>query len=197
MQKVKLNIIGFYQPMPSDKSCFIILQEEKGTRKIVVQTGIYESDAVFLALENIRPQIPFIHDLFYNLAKVSRVTIKEVLFDKLVQQKFSTIIAFEFSGHLLEIPARPCDSIALAIRFKAPLLIDEELLAAAALIISSTKDLEDLTKKKEVPKIEDLEKLSYEELKSLLQQSLEGENYELAGKIRDELLKRNLPGMQS
>jgi bifunctional DNase/RNase len=196
-EKIKLKIVGFYQPVPSDKSCFIILQEMDGNRKIAVQIGVYESDAIIFMLENIKTSKPFIHDLFFNLAKVSNVQVTEVLINRYEKGRFDSNLTFEYGAHNLIIPIRPCDAIALAIRFEVPVLIYEEVLESAAIQIKETTDLKNLSKIKEASPPQELIKLKYDELKQLLKSALDSENYELAGKIRDELLKRNLPGAKN
>src|SRR5436190_18369637 len=140
-EKIKLKIIGFYQSVHSDKSCFIVMQEDPGNKKIAVQIGLHESDPIIFTLENIKTRKPFIHDLFYNLATVSNVKVKEVLISGFKNGQFDSNISFEYSNHILEIPLRPCDAIALAIRFNVRVQIYREVLDEAAIRINETKEL--------------------------------------------------------
>jgi bifunctional DNase/RNase len=192
-EKIKMKIIGLYQPVPSEKSCFIVMQEDPGNRRIALQIGLYESDAIIFLIENIKTSKPFIHDLFYNLAKASKVSVTEILINRYTNGRFDSTITFEYGTHPLVISVRPCDAIALAIRFDVPILIYEEVLESAAIQIKETSDLKTLSKKREFTSTKKLNKMNYDELKLRLQEALEAENYELAGKIRDELMKRNLP----
>jgi bifunctional DNase/RNase len=192
-EKIKLKIVGLYQPVPTEKSCYIVMQEDSGKKRIAIQIGLYETDAIMFLLENIKTSKPFIHDLFYNLAKVSNVAITEVLINRFRDGLFDANITFEYGTHALVIPVRPCDAIALALRFDVPVLIFKEVLEASAIQIKETKDLKTLSKKREVMPSKQLLKMKADELREYLKEALESENYELAGKIRDEMLKRNLP----
>jgi bifunctional DNase/RNase len=194
MEKIPLKIIGFFQPVPSEKSCFVVLREEGGKRKIIVRIGIYETDAIIMSLENIKSTVPFIHDLFQNLAQMVSVDLKEVVIDGYSNDKFSSHILFIFSKHEIKVPARICDSIALAVRFRSPIMIFENVLNEHSIEkISDTEFLKNASAAESLPVPEEFAKLSHEELKKMLEKALERENYELAGKIRDELLKRNHP----
>jgi bifunctional DNase/RNase len=193
MKNIPLEIVGFFQPYPSDQSCFIVFKEESG-KKLIVRIGISDIDAIIFSLENIKYTIPFIHDLFFNLAQMADVRIKEIVIDKFENEKFYSHIIFILSKHELQIPARICDAIALAVRFKSPILISKEILDKTSIHNMSTKNYLKNLKKKEKPSIPDMiSKLSYEELKAALEKAIQNENYEMAGKIRDELLKRNQP----
>src|SRR5436190_23045779 len=134
-EKIKLKIIGFYQSVHSDKSCFIVMQEDPGNKKIAVQIGLHESDPIIFTLENIKTRKPFIHDLFYNLATVSKVKVNEVLISGFKDGQFDSNISFEYNNHILVIPLRPCDAIALAIRFSVPVHIYKEVLDVSAIPI--------------------------------------------------------------
>jgi bifunctional DNase/RNase len=172
----------------------VIFQETRGKRKIAMRIGTFETDSILMALENIKPDRPLIHDLFYNLAKAIKLSFEEVILYKFRDGIFHSKIIMAYNNHHLEITARACDAIALALRFNSPVYAYESVLDAAALPerYSATK------KEKEIKPADskmlgehNLVLLDNEELKKMLKQAVDTENYELAGFIRDELLKRN------
>src|SRR5687768_6940449 len=109
MKKIQLKVIGFFQPFPSDKSCYIVLREYSGKKKIVIRVGLQETDAILLALEDIRPLVPFIHDLFHNLAQMANVHLKEVVIDGYSMEKYTSQLIFTLDEHEIKVPARACD----------------------------------------------------------------------------------------
>src|SRR5215213_4366511 len=168
MKKIPLKVIGFFQPVPSEKLCYVVLREEPGVRKIIVRIGIYETDAIIMAMDNIKTGVPFIHDLFFNLAQMANVKIKEILIDGYDNEKFISHIYFEIEKHVIKAPVRICDTIALAVRFESPIFIHEEVLTEQS--IQKISDKKITTKKKEVlPITSEIHKLDYDQLKDLLQ----------------------------
>jgi bifunctional DNase/RNase len=89
-------------------------------------------------------------------------------------------------GEVINVDARPSDSIALAIRLDIPILISEKLLNEICIpedeFLDELEDELDLLEKVPVVK-------SKSELESLLLKALQEENYEEAAKLRDEIEK--------
>ncbi|RKY82378.1 hypothetical protein DRP98_09075, partial [candidate division KSB1 bacterium] len=73
--------------------------------------------------------------------------------------------------------ARPSDAIALALRMRAPIFVDEEVMRKAA--IQETAEEEEDKQKKELSR---LEKLNLE-----LERAVQEERFEDAARIRDEI----------
>ena len=143
------------------------------------------------------PSRPLTHDLFKNFADTFNVKLKEVIIYNLVEGIFYAKLISDDGEKEVEIDARTSDAIALAVRFDCPIFTYEFILSAAGII------LEDQPKEGGIPAIEepvekkisakddkDLTKKSTEELKEMLKGAIDGENYERASRIRDELNKR-------
>jgi bifunctional DNase/RNase len=197
MEKIKIKIIGFYQPYPHDSSCLVVFKEENGKRKLILRIGLSESESILMALEKIKPGRPVIHDLFYNLAQTINMTMKEMIIYRYAEGIFYSKVIFHMNDHEIETPARSCDALALALRFHAPVFVNENILAK----ITNEKevlmaDMQNKASEKALP-ARDLGKIDNESLKKLLKESIDKEDYELAGLIRDEMVKRNKPSNES
>ena len=102
------------------------------------------------------------------------------------------------------IDARTSDAIALALRFSAPIFTYKNILDKAGVIlkidnVKEGKKIEDSLvfesepakgKKMKVPADETFKDLSLSDLKDLLKKAVQGEDYEVAAKLRDEISKR-------
>ncbi|MCK4699961.1 MAG: bifunctional nuclease family protein, partial [Bacteroidales bacterium] len=95
--------------------------------------------------------------------------------------------------------ARTSDAIALALRFKCPIYTNEDIMTKSGIVLDANSEIgkENFTKSYREEKFQDktkstseLEKFSIKELKKLLNESIEKENYEKASLIRDELKLR-------
>jgi bifunctional DNase/RNase len=92
------------------------------------------------------------------------------------------------------IDARTSDAVALSLRFHCPIYTYENIMSAAGMVIDEKKDLEteieDKHKSAKRSTGNIFEQHSDEELKELLQKSIENEEYEKASRIRDEINRR-------
>ena len=88
--------------------------------------------AISLALESETPDRPFTHDLMKNILERLSTRVERVTIDDLWQETFYARITLDHKGEYLDIDARPSDAIALALRYKAPIYVAEEVLEATA-----------------------------------------------------------------
>ncbi len=197
MKKVKLDIIGFSYSQTQAGAYALVLGEVKGKRRLPIIIGGFEAQAIAIQLEKMTPSRPLTHDLFKNFADTFNIKLKEVIIYNLVEGIFYAKLISDDTEKEVEIDARTSDAIALAVRFDCPIYTYEFILSAAGII------LEDQPKEGGMPAIQepvekkisakddkDLSKKSTEELKELLKAAIDGEKYERASHIRDELNKR-------
>jgi hypothetical protein len=197
MKKVRLDIIGLSYSQTQAGAYALVLGEVKGKRRLPIIIGGFEAQAIAIQLEKMTPSRPLTHDLFKNFADTFNIKLKEVIIYNLVEGIFYAKLISDDNEKEVEIDARTSDAIALAVRFDCPIYTYEFILSAAGII------LEDQPKEGGLPAVEepvekkvsakddkDLTKKSTEELKEMLKGAIDGENYERASRIRDELNKR-------
>jgi bifunctional DNase/RNase len=196
MKKVKLDIIGLSYSQTQAGAYALVLGEVKGKRRLPIIIGGFEAQAIAIQLEKMVPSRPLTHDLFKNFADTFRIKLKEVLIYNLVEGIFYAKLISEDDEKEVEIDARTSDAIALAVRFDCPIYTFEFILSAAGIILDDQKEgklpaIEEPVEKKGSAKDDrDLTKKSTEELRELLKGAIDGENYERASRIRDELNTR-------
>jgi bifunctional DNase/RNase len=193
MNKIKLNILGLSSGQSSG-SYTLILGEENGKRKLPIVIGSFEAQAIAIEIEKIIPFRPMTHDLFVNFSQVFNVHIIEVMIYDLVEGVFHAKLVCEKDGEEYEIDSRTSDSIALAVRFKCPVYVNEEILQLAGVIFDEDEESElQYTQQAQTesnPLPTGLATLSSDELEEKLTEALNAEDYHTAAKIRDELNKR-------
>ena len=107
----------------------IALKEKGGFRVLPIVIGLNEASAIKLKISGFNPPRPLTHDLIFMIIKDLEATVEKVIIDKLEENTFhAKIILKTGSGILKTIDARPSDSIALAVRFHAPILVDDEII---------------------------------------------------------------------
>ena len=206
MSLVRLNIKGISYSQTQNGAYALILSEENGDQKLPIVIGAFEAQSIAIALEKeIMPPRPLTHDLFKTFAKRYGIAIKQVIIHKLLDGVFYSSIICEREGIEEIIDARTSDAIALALRFDAPIFTYKNILDKAGIKSETAPNKNDLSKKaaivieqlltsdnKEsvISTREDFSKHSLKQLKKMLEEAVNNEEYEKAVSIRDEVSKR-------
>ncbi len=192
MDKIKLTIRSLvYSKMQVD-AYIVVLAEENGNRKLPIVIGTYEAQAMAIALDAIKPKRPFTHDLLVNIIKSHNITISEIEITRFEEGIFSAELLCESYLGDIRIDARASDAISLAIRFKCPIYVNNDILERAGIISSDVDYFEDEESYNTETNDEsdDFSEFDNSELEEILQDMIKDENYEEASKIRDELNRR-------
>lgn len=184
MEKIELNIVALANSESSKGNFALVLEEANGSRRLPIIVGMFEAQAIAIALENMQPKRPLTHDLFKTTLETCGVVIEEVLISQLSDNVFhAKMIGKKADGSHLEVDARSSDAIAMAVRFGCPIFTTEDVLIRGA--------VEQLPPGKSFSnKRGQLSDYSLEELQQMLQQVLDKEDYESASKIRDAIDKK-------
>ena len=109
----------------------VILKDKEGDRKLPIWVGIFEANAIALQIENIATPRPMTHDLLKNIIKDLDGRVERVVVCDLKENTFYAVIYLTVRGESVAIDARPSDAIALALRTRAPILVDESVIENA------------------------------------------------------------------
>lgn len=110
----------------------IVLKEKGGDRYLPIVIGIIEATAIKMKVSGFQPPRPLTHDLLNNLIKKMGAKLEKVVVTKLENNIFyAQLVVRKSDGEIIEIDARPSDSIALALRAEAPIFVEEEVLEQA------------------------------------------------------------------
>jgi len=112
----------------------IILKEKEGKRLLPIVIGILEAQAIKMKLAGFSPPRPLTHDLLKSTIEELGGGLEKVVIDKLVENTFHAKLVIKINGELKIIDARPSDSIALAVRMKAPIFVEDAVLEEAEML---------------------------------------------------------------
>ena len=174
MIPVKVQKISFHPP---SRSYAVILSEINGTRKLPVIVGAFEAQSIALALESMDTPRPLTHDLIGLLIKEVEANLVAVRITSLEEGVFYATL--DINGKITgkrSVDSRPSDAIAVGLRMQAPIMIAEKLFDEAG-IENEDDDIPGETSTSS----------SVKELEDRLQVAVEGEKYEVAAKIRDQI----------
>lgn len=190
MQKIPCEILGLSSSPATGGAYAILLKEVEGKKRLPIIIGAFEAQAIALEIEGIKPPRPLTHDLLKQLTDSLGASVLEIIIDELRDNTFYAKIILEVSGFSQELDARPSDAIALAVRTQAPIFVAETVMEAAAFIPSD--ESEETTHITASPDTVDSKKPPTKEakiaaLQNKLREAIEGEEYERAAKIRDQI----------
>ncbi len=106
----------------------VILRDKEGQRVLPIWVGVFEANAIALQIENVTPQRPMTHDLLNNVIHDLRADIQKVVVSDLKDNTFYALIYVAIGGEVTAIDARPSDAIALALRARAPIYVEDSVI---------------------------------------------------------------------
>jgi bifunctional DNase/RNase len=106
----------------------VILKDMQGERVLPIWVGIFEANAIALQVENISTPRPMTHDLLRNIISDLDGRVDRVVVSDLKDNTFFAIIHLTVRGEAVAVDARPSDAIALALRTRAPILVEESVI---------------------------------------------------------------------
>jgi uncharacterized protein len=127
---VEVRVRGFAVDERS-QSPVVILEERNGARRLPIWIGFAEADAIASQLQSVEPPRPGTHDLAKRLIDGLEGSIERVEVTDLEAGVYYARIVLVRDGRSVQIDARPSDAIALALRFDAPVFVNEALFARA------------------------------------------------------------------
>ena len=139
----------------------IILKDMDEKSALPIWVGLIEASAIATELENIKLSRPMTHDLMKNMLEALGVKISKVVVSELHDNTFYAHIILDQKGKEIDLDSRPSDAIALALRTKAPIFVDKEVIAKSRKIDLSKDGMDDSAKKQKWTEI--LENLSPED----------------------------------
>ena len=129
----KVNIAGMTMD-PTSNTPIIILKSVEGDQAIPIWIGLLEATSIASALKNIKFDRPMTHDLFKNLIESMDMEVSKVEVCDLKDNTFYAKIYFTSQEKKFSMDARASDAIAIALRFKAPIYVDDKIIKKSQMI---------------------------------------------------------------
>ena len=109
----------------------VVLQEKGGERVIPIYIGHAEANAIAMELADVKFERPLTHDLLQQVIIGLGAELSKVVLTRVEKSTYYAELELRREDHVIQIDARPSDSIAIALRLKAPIYTSEELLEAS------------------------------------------------------------------
>jgi bifunctional DNase/RNase len=106
----------------------VVLREVDGLRILPIWIGPGEAQAIRRILSEEPFPRPLTHDLLHIIVEGLKAKIERVVIADLRENTFFASVIVQRGDDILSVDARPSDSIAIALRAKAPIFVNDKLL---------------------------------------------------------------------
>ncbi|HEY7290568.1 MAG TPA: bifunctional nuclease family protein [Vicinamibacterales bacterium] len=113
---------------PVTNTPIVILRDRDGQRVLPIWVGIFEANAIALQIENVTTPRPMTHDLLRNVIQDLNASVQKIVVSDLQENTFYALIYLTLNGETMAIDARPSDAIALALRTRAPIFVEDTVM---------------------------------------------------------------------
>ena len=113
---------------PKTQQNIVVLRESGGERILPIWIGPGEAQAIRRILSEEPFPRPLTHDLIALVIEGLKAKVTRIVISDLRENTFYASIFVARDGEMLSIDARPSDSIAIALRTKAPIFVNDKLL---------------------------------------------------------------------
>jgi bifunctional DNase/RNase len=112
---------------PRTRTPTVVLQGKRDGRQLAMTIGPAEATGIAVPLQGVTPPRPLTHDLFLTLFGRLKVSLTRVVITDLRNDIYYATVHLSGGGGELTLDSRPSDAIALAIRAKVPVLVEDRV----------------------------------------------------------------------
>ncbi len=144
MGRVEMRVVAVQRDQYGPESAFALILEEKyGYRRLKIIIAHAEAQAISMELEKYTFRRPLTHDLLVSIIHALDARVLELNIHKLEDNTFFAYLLIESSSNVVvEVDCRPSDGVAIALKTKAPIYCEEQLLEIAGLPIEEEEEPE-------------------------------------------------------
>ncbi len=111
-------------------SYVVILRERGGRRLLPIWIGQPEAESIVVQMNGVKRERPLTHDLCKALIVGLGGTLRRVSITRVEKSTYYAEMQIDGPAGLVQVDARPSDSIAIALRLDAPIFAPSSLLTA-------------------------------------------------------------------
>ena len=132
----------------------VMLKEKTAQRYLPIWIGHFEADAIAIPMQNVPVSRPLTHDLLGSVITSLGGKVTQVVINELADETFFAKLIIDDNGRHVEVDSRPSDAIALAIRAKVPIFVEDAVLDQAGMVFESEGDAEEPSQEARTPAAE-------------------------------------------
>ena len=128
---------------PATQNPVVSLTDQEDARALFIWIGPSEARAIHAEIQGIKHFRPMTHDLLASVINAVDVKIQRVVITHVQENVFYATIMMEKDGGVVEIDARPSDSMVIALKYGAPIFVARKLFEKMSLAINDKAGIEE------------------------------------------------------
>ena len=113
----------------------VILKDKSTDMYLPIWIGPAEADSIAVKLQDVTVPRPLTHDLLNQVIVTLGGAVSHIVVSELLNDTFYAKISIQVSGSSFEVDSRPSDAIALAVRVKVPIYVEDEVMEKAGVAL--------------------------------------------------------------
>jgi bifunctional DNase/RNase len=118
----------------------VILKATKQERYLFIWIAQAEAYSIAIELQGTSSPRPLTHDLLRNVIQDLGANIESIVISDLVDDIFYARIVLDVAGRHVEVDSRPSDAIALAVRARSPIFVEDGVLERAGVALETNDE---------------------------------------------------------
>jgi len=132
VESVRINL--------ATQQCVVILKARDQERYLFIWIAHAEAYAIAVELQGTTSPRPLTHDLLKNVISELGGKIISIVISDLIDDIFYARLVLDVDGRHVEVDSRPSDAIALAVRTKTSIFVDESVLDRAGVALETSEE---------------------------------------------------------
>ena len=128
---------------PATQNPVVTLSGPDKERALFIWIGPAEARAIYAELQGIEHFRPLTHDLLASVINETSGEVHRIVITHAKENVFYANIMIEKNGSLVEIDARPSDSLVMALKYEAPVFVSKTLFENMSLPMEEKAEIED------------------------------------------------------
>ncbi|WP_028329713.1 bifunctional nuclease family protein [Brachyspira alvinipulli] len=125
----------------TDKGFAVILKPIKSEKVVPISIAYLEAQSIMSSLIGYKIERPLTHDIVNSIFQNCNIRLINVIIDNVHIDTFFSKLVIEYNGKNIFIDSRPSDAIALSLKSKAPIFIEEHVIEKAGIILENNDGL--------------------------------------------------------
>jgi bifunctional DNase/RNase len=117
--------------------------------------------AIALTLEGVKPKRPLTHDLLKSILDAFQAKVSKIGIVDLKEETYYAKIFVELDSKVFAIDARPSDSIALALRTKSSIWVNDDIINHNGIVLQGDKTVDELRRRLRTTKPESFGEIDF------------------------------------
>ena len=115
----------------------VILKATKQERYLFIWIAHAEAYAIAVELQGTTSPRPLTHDLLKNVIGELGARLESIVISDLIEDIFYARLVLDVAGRHVEVDSRPSDAIALAVRAKTSIFVEDSVLDRAGVVLET------------------------------------------------------------